>query len=136
MPPPRSFFLLLAFLILAMLCLASAASLVAHANIQPFHSPWLNLMRGGIYASVLWLSVASALLRSFVGGGGDTTAAQWALLVAAGAAFLAGMGLVQHKKSTALEAVKKLRTDFLQRQSADMGSVLENPGAARRSRPS
>jgi hypothetical protein len=91
--------------------------LAFHVKTFPFHSHGFNMLRAGIFSTILWAAIASVIVSTFVQGA-DTTDAQWALIALAPVSFFAGVVLMHWKKVTIMATVKRLRAEFTKDGSA------------------
>lgn len=93
---------------LILLALQTAATFAYHVHVLPFYLAFFNVLRAGIYASVLWASFASIIVAS-ASHASDFT--QWTLLALVPFAFAAG-ALYAHSHRIALMAnLKRLRSE-------------------------
>jgi hypothetical protein len=99
--------------------------LAFHLRTLPFHSHTFNLLRAGIFATILWAAIASALVASRA-----ATRAQfhWALIALAPVSFALGVAAAHRVKLAILDNAKRIRAEF----SAANGAT-QAPGHARRS---
>ena len=94
--------------VLIIITIHTGALLAYHVHVLPYHLSWFNVVRGGVYATVLWAAVASLLVVALPAEGDFF---QWSLLALIPIAFVAG-GLCAHFRRAALMAnLKRLRAD-------------------------
>eukprot|EP00291_Cryptomonas_curvata_P028560 CAMPEP_0172209152 /NCGR_PEP_ID=MMETSP1050-20130122/34929_1 /TAXON_ID=233186 /ORGANISM="Cryptomonas curvata, Strain CCAP979/52" /LENGTH=1033 /DNA_ID=CAMNT_0012888943 /DNA_START=216 /DNA_END=3314 /DNA_ORIENTATION=+ len=106
--------------ICATVVLLMACALVnLHLEILPFHSPVENMVRGGIYACVAWIALASIIVSAAVGPKADAgspsdsvVVLQWVLIGAVPFAFFFGVRAVQARQDRLLRDLKWLRREW------------------------
>ena len=96
-----------------------------HTSTLPFHHHAFNLLRGGIYASVGWLALSSAVVstsrsnsESIAAGEGGDVAMQWALLSITPVFFSTGAFLVHLKRGWLLDNIRRFRVECSLEQAA------------------
>ena len=83
-----------------------------HISLLPFHTHGFNVLRGGIFATVLWSLIASAITSSYAtDSNGVDGMMPLVLLAMMPAAFIVGAMLVHHKKARVLSYMKILRQE-------------------------
>ena len=106
-------------LALVLFCLLQLLVLVFHVKTLPFHSHAFNLLRSGIYATVLWAGIASALVSSLTR---HSVGVQWALLALAPVCFGLGLAATHRQKSAILSSIRRFRAELC--PPAPAGSAL------------
>jgi hypothetical protein len=92
-------------------------ALLLHASVLPFHSHTVNLLRGGIFATVAWFCAASAFLSA--AGVAGSVPVQWALVACAPGALAVGAALVQARRVGVRGAIQRLRAEYAAELVAD-----------------
>jgi hypothetical protein len=108
---------------LLLLGVVAVVLLKTHVQTLPFYMHEFNMLRSGIYATVLWLIVASAILTSGLHGATE----QWVLVGLSPIFFIAGALAAEMHKAFVRSRVKSLRAEYFR------GRVQETPPEARSS---
>jgi len=89
----------------------------SHLSRMPFHNFGMNLLRGGVYATVTWLAFCGVVMSCInLATGGQPNdfvlTLNWFLAAALPIAFLAGLTLVRNKRASHFRILDRIRGDF------------------------
>jgi len=89
----------------------------SHLSRLPFHNFSMNLLRGGVYATVTWLAFCSVVVSCInLATGGEPNefvlTLNWFLAAGLPLAFLVGVTLVRNKRANHFRILDRIRGDF------------------------